>query len=95
MVHRNIHDEEVSEALEHENGLTVLGFKFQVDNLEVDQMKNEIVGYQVVSDDHPHHPSMDTLARIAENFLTQPNSKFQQNDFKRQVREIHFCNTVL
>ena len=30
MVHRNIHDEEVSEALEHENGLTVLGFKFQV-----------------------------------------------------------------
>ena len=30
MVHRNIHDEEVAEALEHENGLTVLGFKFQV-----------------------------------------------------------------
>ena len=30
MVHRNIHDEEVSEALEHENGLTVLEFKFQV-----------------------------------------------------------------
>ena len=30
MVHRNIHDEEVTEALEHENGLTVLGFKFQV-----------------------------------------------------------------
>ena len=29
MVHRNIHDETVSEALEHENGLTVLGFKFQ------------------------------------------------------------------
>ena len=30
MVHRNIHDETVSEALEHENGLTVLGFKFQL-----------------------------------------------------------------
>ena len=30
MVHRNIHDEEVSEAIEHENGLTVLGFKFQI-----------------------------------------------------------------
>jgi len=30
MVHRNIHDEAVSEALEHENGLTVLGFKFEL-----------------------------------------------------------------
>ena len=30
MVHRNIHDEKVPKALEHENGLTVLGFKFQV-----------------------------------------------------------------
>jgi len=30
MVHRNIHDETVAEAVEHENGLTVLGFKFQV-----------------------------------------------------------------
>ena len=30
MVHRNIHDETVAEALEHENGLTVLGLKFQL-----------------------------------------------------------------
>ena len=30
MVHRNIHDETVSEAVKHENGLTVLGFKFQL-----------------------------------------------------------------
>jgi len=30
MVHRNIHDETVSEAFKHENGLTVLGFKFQL-----------------------------------------------------------------
>ena len=30
MVHRNIHDETVNEALEHENGLTVMGFKFQL-----------------------------------------------------------------
>ena len=27
---RNIHDQTVAEAVEHENGLTVLGFKFQV-----------------------------------------------------------------
>ena len=30
MVHRNIHDKTVTEALEHENGLTVLGFLFQI-----------------------------------------------------------------
>ena len=30
MVHRNIHDKSVTEALEHENGLTVLGFLFQI-----------------------------------------------------------------
>ena len=59
MVHRNIHDEEVSEALEHENGLTVLGFKFQV----VKKAKKENEG-------------MNMLAKIANEFLVEPNSKF-------------------
>jgi len=66
MVHRNIHDETVSEALEHENGLTVLGFKFQV-----------------VPDSQSYNPSMDTLAMIAQNFLTQSNTKFAINDFQK------------
>ena len=30
MVHRNIHDDTVKEALTHQNGLTVLGFKFKI-----------------------------------------------------------------
>ena len=30
MVHRNIHDKTVTEALEHENGLAVLGFLFEI-----------------------------------------------------------------
>ena len=30
MVHRNIHDNTTEEALEHPNGLTVLGFKFEI-----------------------------------------------------------------
>lgn len=30
MVHKNIHDATVEEALSHENGLTVLGFKFEI-----------------------------------------------------------------
>lgn len=70
MVHRNIHDEEVAEALEHENGLTVLGFKFQV-----------------VDDEAPYHPSMDSLSRIAENFLTNPDDKFSKLDFEQQVKQ--------
>ena len=36
LVHRNLHDEEIGEALEHQNGLTVLGFKFKV--VEDDQV---------------------------------------------------------
>lgn len=35
MVHRNIHDETLEEALRHENGLTVLGFKFEVDRVNI------------------------------------------------------------
>ena len=30
MVHKNIHDYNVNESLKHENGLTVLGFKFKI-----------------------------------------------------------------
>ena len=30
LVHRNIHDDTVQEALTHENGMTVLGFKFKI-----------------------------------------------------------------
>ena len=68
MVHRNIHDEEVSEALEHENGLTVLGFKFQV----VKRAKKENEG-------------MNMLAKIASEFLVEPNSKFDQEKLKTKV----------
>ena len=68
MVHRNIHDEEVSEALEHENGLTVLGFKYQV----VKKAKKENEG-------------MNMLAKIANEFLVEPNSKFDQEKLKTKV----------
>ena len=29
MVHRNIHDKDLNEAVQHENGIAVLGIKFQ------------------------------------------------------------------
>ena len=32
MVHRNIHDDTIQEALRHENGLAVLGFKFKIED---------------------------------------------------------------
>ena len=67
MVHRNIHDEEVSEALEHENGLTVLGFKFQV--VKKARLKNRNIG-------------MDMLTKIARGHLTQPDSKVDKDKLK-------------
>eukprot|EP00092_Neocalanus_flemingeri_P011527 GFUD01012422.1.p1 GENE.GFUD01012422.1~~GFUD01012422.1.p1 ORF type:complete len:383 (+),score=108.08 GFUD01012422.1:63-1151(+) len=70
MVHRNIHDEETSEALEHENGLTVLGFKFQV----VKKTKSTYKG-------------MDMLAKIANEFLVEPNSKFDTDNLKTKYVE--------
>ena len=69
MVHRNIHDEEVSEALEHENGLTVLGFKFQI----VKKRKSANKG-------------MDMLAKIANEFLVEANSKFDKDKLKKKVK---------
>jgi len=65
MVHRNIHDEEVSEALEHENGLTVLGFKFQI-----------------VKKERKSNSGMDTLTKIAKEYLAKPDSKFDQDKIK-------------
>ena len=69
MVHRNIHDEEVSEALEHENGLTVLGFKFQV----VKKAKSMNKG-------------LDLLAEIANEFLAEPDSKFDKGKLEKKVK---------
>ena len=68
MVHRNIHDETVEDALEHENGLTVLGFKFQL-----------------VKDCEEVSPGMDTLAEIAEKFLVDSGSKFNEDKIKKKV----------
>ena len=74
MVHRNIHDEEVSEALEHENGLTVLGFKFQV--VKKAKVKNTNIG-------------MDMLTKIARGHLTQPDFKVDKDKLKTKVRKWH------
>ena len=71
MVHKNIHDETLGEALEHENGLTVLGFKFQF-----------------VKDGEMVLTGMDTLAKIAENYLVVPDSKFDKKKLKEKVIDI-------
>jgi len=60
MVHRNIHDETVKEALEHENGLTVLGFKFALVKKRTQQYPNS---------------GLDSLAKLAEKYLREPGSK--------------------
>jgi len=71
LVHRNIHDETVEEALDHENGLTVLGFKFKV----------------VDDEQHTRNQGMDHLTRIVEEFLTEPNSKFKKEDLDKITNE--------
>jgi len=69
MVHKNIHDETLKDALSHENGITVLGFKFQV----VDDEKP------------PRNEGMDHLATIVENFLIKPNSTFKRKNLAQNL----------
>jgi len=78
MVHKNIMDDTVGEALTHNNGIAVLGFKFEV----VDGTNNtENVG-------------MDNLATIAREFLVEPNSKFDMKKMKKEkwVGDVNVMN---
>jgi len=77
MVHRNIHDKTVTEALEHENGLTVLGFLFEI-----------------VRESEPASEGMDTLAKIAENFLVDTDSKFYKGDIEKEFNADEDVNVV-
>jgi len=58
MVHKNIHDEALSDALAHEDGLTVLGFKFEFvddklqNNIAIDTLTN-------LAKEHLQSPSND------------------------------------
>merc|ERR1719219_479052 len=71
LVHRNIHDDTVQEALTHQNGLTVLGFKFKI----------------VDDENHPQNEGMNHLTQIVRNHLTEPNSKFKYEDLDVKLRE--------
>ena len=62
MVHKNVHDPSVGEALTHENGICVLGFLF---TLVKDDADIPTIG-------------MDALAKIVEEHLQNPNDKFDQ-----------------
>merc|ERR1712025_403701 len=62
MVHKNVHDPSVGDALNHENGVCVLGFLF---TLVKDDADIPTVG-------------MDALAKIVEDHLQSPDAKFGQ-----------------
>merc|ERR1712179_716641 len=62
MVHKNSHDPSVGDALNHENGICVLGFLF---TLVKDDADISTVG-------------MDALTKIVEEHLQSPNAKFGQ-----------------
>ena len=65
MVHRNVHDESINEALTHENGLCVLGFLFTMieDNADIQTF------------------GMDALTRVVQEFLVSPGEMFDQSVF--------------
>jgi len=62
MVHKNVHDPSVGDALNHENGICVLGFLF---TLVKDDADIPTIG-------------MDALTKIVEEHLQSPNDKFGQ-----------------
>ena len=64
MVHKNIHDGDIKEALEHEDGLAVLAFRFEGKRRNTSR-PNE---------------SFENLAKIVRDYLTEPGSKFEKKD---------------
>jgi len=66
MVHRNIMDDTVGEALQHSNGIAVLGFKFKV----------------VEGNHSSVNSGLENLASIAQNFLVEAHSKFDKKKKK-------------
>jgi len=77
MVHKNVHDPSVGDALNHENGVCVLGFLF---TLVKDDADITTVG-------------MDALAKIVEDHLQSRDAKFGQealNNFN--VADVNVAN---
>ena len=69
MVHKNIHDQFIDESKKHEDGLTVLAFRFKA------------VGNK---DDH-YEPNegLENLGKITKKYLQKLGSKFEKKDSKR------------
>ena len=80
MVHRNIHDPTTDKALEHDNGLTVLGFNFHPPEMPLQEAKP-------MADVSParQNEGMDFLTTIIKSHLKKPGSKFQRKDLLKLV----------
>ena len=83
MVHRNIHDANLNIAKEHENGIAVLGLKFEVPDIvrqpgpprgNVNPGRRNL-GLQLLRD-------------IIFDKLRKPDSKFTSDDLKRMVNRM-------
>jgi len=68
MVHKNIMDDTVEEALQHANGIAVLAFKFELAEMNTN-----------TNDNH----GMENLANIAKKFLVEAKSKFDKKKMKK------------
>ena len=75
----------MKEALEHENGITVLGFKFKVVDEEEVRFLFCLASNVPYSLQHPRNFGLDLLTQIVEQHLTTPNSKFKAADLDKMV----------
>lgn len=66
----------MQEALTHENGMTVLGFKFKI----------------VDDEDHPQNEGMEHLTKIVGEYLTEPNSKVKAEDLVDKDLDVNVMN---
>ena len=84
MVHKNINDDTVEEAIKHENGLAVLEFNFRItsDGIPEKHLKAS------------RNEGFDHLAEIIKDHLTKPNSKFEGKDLKGKDLDVNVMNFV-
>ena len=64
MVHKNIHDKDIDESLQHENGLAVLAFRFEIVTNDDDRFKQ--------------NEAVDHLSNITFEHLIKLGSKFEE-----------------
>ena len=84
LVHKNINDDTVEEAITHENGLAVLEFNFRITSDGIPEKDRKA----------SRNEGLEHLAQIVKDHLTEPNSKFEAKDLKGKNLDVNVMNFV-